>query len=58
MHHPDVGAITLDCDVMTVHGSDLRIVVYSAAPGTDTAGKLALLTVIGTQAMAPDGTPP
>jgi transcriptional regulator with XRE-family HTH domain len=58
VHHPDVGAITLDCDVMTVHGSDLRIVVYSAAPGTDTAGKLALLTVIGTQAMAPDGTPP
>jgi hypothetical protein len=51
VHHPDVGPITLDCDVMTVHGSDLRIVVYSAAPGTDAAGKLALLTVIGTQQM-------
>jgi transcriptional regulator with XRE-family HTH domain len=58
VHHPEVGAITLDCDVMTVHGSDLRIVVYSAAPGSDAAGKLALLTVIGTQAMASDGTPP
>jgi transcriptional regulator with XRE-family HTH domain len=52
VRHPDVGAITLDCDVMTVHGSDLRIVVYSAAPGSDAAGKLGLLTVIGTQAMA------
>src|SRR3954452_16424277 len=26
--HPEAGRITLDCDVMHVHGSDLRIVVY------------------------------
>jgi transcriptional regulator with XRE-family HTH domain len=57
VYHPDVGAITLDCDVMTVHGSDLRIVIYSAAPGSDPAGKLGLLTVIGTQAMAAHSTP-
>jgi transcriptional regulator with XRE-family HTH domain len=43
VHHPDVGAVTLDCDVLTVQGSDLRIVVYSAAPGSDAAGKLGLL---------------
>jgi transcriptional regulator with XRE-family HTH domain len=53
VHHPDVGPLTLDCDVLTVQGSDLRIVVYSAAPGSDAAGKLGLLSVIGTQAMAP-----
>jgi hypothetical protein len=35
--HPEVGRITLDCDVMHVHGSDVRIVVYSAAPGTPDA---------------------
>jgi transcriptional regulator with XRE-family HTH domain len=57
VHHPDVGAITLDCDVLTVQASDLRIVVYSAAPGSDAAGQLRLLAVIGTQAMAADGMP-
>lgn len=51
VHHPDVGAIILDCDVLTVQGSDLRIVAYTAAPGSEAAGKLKLLTVIGTQAM-------
>lgn len=32
--HPDLGPITLDCDVLTLDGSDLRIVLYSAEPGT------------------------
>ena len=32
--HPEVGEITLDCDVLTVAGSDLRLVVYTAAPGS------------------------
>jgi transcriptional regulator with XRE-family HTH domain len=35
--HPELGRITLDCDVMHAHGSDLRIVVFSAAPGTPDA---------------------
>ncbi|MGA2829429.1 MAG: helix-turn-helix transcriptional regulator, partial [Streptosporangiaceae bacterium] len=26
IRHPDVGPVTVDCDVLTVHGSDLRIV--------------------------------
>lgn len=33
--HPVAGRITLDCDVMTVAGSDLRLVVYSADPGSE-----------------------
>ncbi|WP_436758896.1 helix-turn-helix transcriptional regulator [Streptosporangium sp. V21-05] len=53
VHHPDVGPLTLDCDVLTVPGSDLRIIVYSTAPGTDAADRLKLLTVIGTQTMRP-----
>jgi hypothetical protein len=38
--------------VLTVRGSDLRIVAYTAPPGSDAAGKLRLLAVIGTQSMA------
>lgn len=49
---PGIGLVFLDCDVLTVHGSDLRIVAYTAAPGSDAAGKLKLLAAIGTQAMA------
>ncbi|MEX2981020.1 helix-turn-helix transcriptional regulator [Streptomyces sp. C36] len=51
VHHPDVGTFTFDCDVLTAPGSDLRIVACTATPGSDTAGRLRLLNVIGTQAM-------
>ncbi|MGW5172332.1 helix-turn-helix transcriptional regulator [Streptomyces nodosus] len=47
--HPRVGPVTLDCDILTVAGSDLRIMVYTAEPGTEDAERLALLTVLGTQ---------
>jgi hypothetical protein len=46
---PEVGPITLDCDVLTVRGSDLRLIVYTAAPGTADANALALLATIGMQ---------
>ncbi|MBM7489409.1 transcriptional regulator with XRE-family HTH domain [Micromonospora luteifusca] len=49
--HPHVGPLTLDCDVLTVAGSDLRIMVYTAEPGTEDADRLAMLTVLGTQAL-------
>ncbi|MFE5583994.1 helix-turn-helix transcriptional regulator [Kitasatospora sp. NPDC056531] len=49
--HPQVGPLTLDCDVLSVAGSDLRIMVYTAEPGTEDAERLALLAVIGTQAL-------
>ncbi|WP_249998918.1 helix-turn-helix transcriptional regulator [Actinoplanes sp. M2I2] len=42
--HPDVGLIVLDGDVLQVPGCDMRIVVYSPAPGTPDAGRLARLT--------------
>jgi transcriptional regulator with XRE-family HTH domain len=47
--HPEVGRLTLDCDSLHVHGSDLRIVVFSAAPGTPDADALALIGVVGLQ---------
>jgi MmyB-like transcription regulator ligand binding domain len=51
IRHPDVGLVTVDCDVLTVQGSDLRIVAYTAPPGSDAAEKLKLLAVIGTQVL-------
>jgi transcriptional regulator with XRE-family HTH domain len=47
--HPLVGAITLDCDVMTVTGDDLRIVVYTAEPGSVDAANLELVAIAGLQ---------
>lgn len=46
-----VGPITIDCDVLTVPGTDLRIVVYTPVPESEDASKIALLKVTGTQAM-------
>ena len=47
--HPEVGPITLDCDVLTVAGSDLRLVVYTAEPSSPDADRLRLVQVIGLQ---------
>jgi hypothetical protein len=47
--HPSVGDLTLDCGVLTVIGRDLRIIVFTAAPGTRDAVNLDLLRVIGVQ---------
>jgi transcriptional regulator with XRE-family HTH domain len=49
--HPEVGELELDCDVMSVHGADLRMIVFTAAPGSEAADKLRLLTVLGTEDM-------
>lgn len=49
IEHPEIGPITLDCDMLTVHGSDLRLVVYTAQPGSSDADALALLAAIGMQ---------
>ena len=49
--HPAVGRITLDCDTLIVAGDDLRIMVYTAQPGTADAERLALAVVVGTQSL-------
>jgi len=49
--HPQVGELTLDCDVLTVAGSDLHLMIYTAEPGTADAERLQLITVLGTQAL-------
>ncbi len=55
--HPEVGALELDCDVLSVHGADLRIIVFTAVPGSGAADKLRLLTVLGTEDMTAPRAP-
>jgi hypothetical protein len=47
IRHPEIGDIVLDCDVLMVTGTDLRMVTYTAAAGSSDAGKLDLLRVTG-----------
>jgi transcriptional regulator with XRE-family HTH domain len=55
--HPEVGPITLDCDVLTVAGSDLRLVVYTAEPSSRDAEQLRLVRIIGLQQLSVQGGP-
>ncbi|MCJ1714833.1 helix-turn-helix domain-containing protein [Microbacterium sp. M1A1_1b] len=48
-----VGGIEVDCDTLTVTGGDLRIVVYTVVPGSESAARLDLLRVTGLQQLTP-----
>lgn len=52
VEHPVVGPITLDCDVLHVPAVDLRVIVYTAEPGSEDAARLGLLRVAGIQSFA------
>ncbi|MGI3786666.1 MAG: hypothetical protein ACRYG2_38465, partial [Janthinobacterium lividum] len=45
--HPLVGPVTLDCDVFSVVGTDLRIVTYTAVPSSEDASRFDLLRTVG-----------
>ncbi|MES5820604.1 helix-turn-helix transcriptional regulator [Streptomyces sp. RG80] len=45
--HPQVGEVRCDCDVLTVPGCDIRLVVYTVAAGSADAEKLEFLRVTG-----------
>jgi transcriptional regulator with XRE-family HTH domain len=49
IRHPELGDLTLDCNVLEVHGDDQVLLVYSAAPDTPEAEALSLLSVVGLQ---------
>jgi hypothetical protein len=48
--------VTCDCDVLTVPGSDIRLVVYTVAAGSADAEKLEFLRV--TNGIRIGGSPP
>jgi len=47
IRHPEVGEITVDCDVLGDSDTDLKIVIYTAVPGSEDETKLALALVAG-----------
>jgi transcriptional regulator with XRE-family HTH domain len=55
--HPLVGAIELDCQALFTEDQSQCLLVLTAPPRTDSAEKLALLGVLGTQELGPDGGP-
>ena len=52
MRNAIVGDVEVDCDVFTVAGTDLRIVAYTAATGSEAAEKLDFLRVSAVARMA------
>ncbi|MFF3392517.1 helix-turn-helix transcriptional regulator [Streptomyces sp. NPDC002669] len=48
-HHPLVGPVSVNCDVLDIADRDQRVVIYTAAPGSPSEEALRLLSVIGTQ---------
>jgi transcriptional regulator with XRE-family HTH domain len=48
--HPLVGPLTLDCQVLTAENVTERLIVFTASPGSQDADRLALLSVVGSQA--------
>jgi transcriptional regulator with XRE-family HTH domain len=47
IEHPELGPLTIDCDILRVPEADQAVVIYSAAPGTTAASALQLLRVTG-----------
>ncbi len=47
VHHPSVGPISIDCDVLVDSDTGLKIVIYTAMSGTDDESKLDLARVSG-----------
>ena len=45
--HPSVGPVTVDCDVLTAGDSELKIVIMTAAPGSEDETRLRLTAVAG-----------
>jgi transcriptional regulator with XRE-family HTH domain len=51
--HPEVGRLELNCQTLVDPGQSHRLMVYTAAPGTESYEKLQVLAVIGAQRLTP-----
>ena len=52
LQHERVGRLDLECDVVVSPPSGQHLVLFRPAPGTDTAERLAMLAVLGTEEFA------
>jgi transcriptional regulator with XRE-family HTH domain len=50
--HPTVGLLELDCQILTAENQTERLLVFTAAPGSEDAARLELLSVVGNQTFA------
>jgi transcriptional regulator with XRE-family HTH domain len=50
--HPSVGLLELDCQILTAENQTERLLVFTAAPGSEDAERLRLLAVVGNQTFA------
>ncbi len=59
LDHPEVGGLDLYCQTLLDSGSGQSLLVFTAAPGSDSHDRLALLSVIGRQLLegSPSSTP-
>ncbi|WP_240982019.1 MULTISPECIES: helix-turn-helix transcriptional regulator [unclassified Streptomyces] len=53
VEHPVIGPVDLDCQVLLAPAGEQRLVFFTPPPGTDTADRLALLAVVGTEQFTP-----
>ncbi len=44
-----MGTLELDCQILTAENKTERMIVFTAAPGSEDAEKLKLLAVVGNQ---------
>ena len=58
LHHPQVGRLELQCDVVVSPPSGQSLVLFRPQPGTDTAERLQLLGIVGMQDFAPTAATP
>jgi transcriptional regulator with XRE-family HTH domain len=47
--HPEVGQMELDCETLSAEDDSQILLVYTATPGTESAERLRLLDVVGSQ---------
>ena len=47
IHHPSVGPVAVDCDVLTDGDTELKIVIMTAVPGSEDETKLRLAAIAG-----------
>ncbi len=56
--HPNVGVLTLDCQILTADNQLQYLVIFTATPGSEDAERLAFLSVIGNQQFEDTRLPP